>query len=849
MLVEWGRRAVVPISLLSIVALTTGFQLFLPRFRSQWIDTAVAQHNLILTGVGGDPWQYRPLSDYLIQPIFNALLNLHVSNAYLDGFVLFRGAQEVGAFALALVYFRKLGLGLLSSTAGMGLVATAMLIGQLQTNWRLDSYTELILYLLAGVLVLSSRFAFLIPLIVFAALNRESSLLIAFVPLARLQLRTLRSRDNVAPFLTTVICLGLFVLVRVLLRIALPAQDASTRVVTDQLVGNLDLRGPFVYVALALGAIPLVTALGLSMTTPFLRYLFWLIVPIWFASHWWASLDTRPISFLVPFTLVLAPVSLLTFEMLLQPRPVQRANGVLTDMLGSDAKESIAANRETVAALAVVYVLGPVVSGLARVGYPFPMDVIEGSILQEMRRIVLGQSLYAPPTLEYVPTLYAPLYMYISGGLAKLIGVSFAPLRLVSLAASIGSVGFVYALVARDAPGRVAGIMAAAFLFGTTQLRLGDLNPARVDAACLVLLLGAVYTMRRADREQRSVLRLYAIAGVLVGLAVLAKQTAVVVAGALLLFAARSPVLPALGYIAGAGVTLGLGAAYLVISTDGWAWFYLVALPRDHSLDWNLLVAFWTQDVLPNCGLATVLAPVFFVRRSLRGDLSTVRFYAIATGGLLAMGWLATLNIGGGPNSLPPAYAALAILFGLGFHETLQLMRTRFSDARAPLVALFAVAAFVLTAFEYTPGQLVPLRANRKAGQRLVGAIASLPGSVLAPDAGEYQLDAGRGDQAYPANWLELMGAYGGQVLPEGREWLSLFEQTLASRQFEYVLVDPERHGPELHNVLSRHGYVNEGRLIAPDDPFYTWTIGRSTGGGSFTPVLEVYVPPERAAR
>src|SRR5438105_8807906 len=136
--------------------------------------------------------------------------------------------------------------------------------------------------------------------------------------------------------------------------------------------------------------------------------------------------------------------------------------------------------------------------------------------------------------------------MYISGGLAKLIGVSFAPLRLVSLAASIGSVGFVYALVARDAPGRVAGIMAAAFLFGTTQLRLGDLNPARMDAACLVLLLGAVYTMRRADREQRSVLRLYAIAGVLVGLAVLAKQTAVVVAGALLLLAARSPVLPAL---------------------------------------------------------------------------------------------------------------------------------------------------------------------------------------------------------------------------------------------------------------------------------------------------------------
>src|SRR4029077_427016 len=101
---------------------------------------------------------YRPLSDYLIQGLFNVLIAFNNRNPYLYGFVLFRGAQEVGIFALGYVYFRKLNLSVVSSIAGLGAICIAMVIGQLQTNWRLDTYTDVLFYLLAAALTLSRKF-------------------------------------------------------------------------------------------------------------------------------------------------------------------------------------------------------------------------------------------------------------------------------------------------------------------------------------------------------------------------------------------------------------------------------------------------------------------------------------------------------------------------------------------------------------------------------------------------------------------------------------------------------------------------------------------------------------------
>jgi hypothetical protein len=287
---------------------------------------------------------------------------------------------------------------------------------------------------------------------------------------------------------------------------------------------------------------------------------------------------------------------------------------------------------------------------------------------------------------------------------------------------------------------------------------------------------------------------------------------------------------------------LAAATTFLFWTSGGWARFYLIDLPRNHGYDWSNLVGFWTTTMLPNFGLAAPFVLVFLVATDGRRP-GTTAFYALMAGGLIAMSWVSLLNIGGAPNSLPPAYAGLALLFGLGVQPTLRRCeRRRLGPFQAaPLVLV--LMALALGRLEYVATDPAPLAPNARAGQRLVQAIAALPGPVFAPDFGEFQHQAGKGDQAHTTNYQELLGFYGGAVLPEGRQWLNDLEAALAARRFAYVLVDPEGSDQAFTTMLDRNGYARRGRLMPEGDPFYLWAIGQTSGRGHLTPAPDVYVP------
>jgi hypothetical protein len=379
-------------------------------------------------------------------------------------------------------------------------------------------------------------------------------------------------------------------------------------------------------------------------------------------------------------------------------------------------------------------------------------------------------------------------------------------------------------------------------LLGTTQLPGESLTTVRVDALCLLFLMGAICTTRLVDRQPVSASRLSALSGLLVALSILTKQTAAVVALALLVLSLPQPRARLFPYLAGLLATLSAAGLYLLASSDGWARFYLVDLPRNHTPDWSMVVGFWTQYLFPHMLAPVVLGGIYVISRSVRRDY-TVWFYALAAGSLVAMGWVSILNPGGNTNTLRPAFAGLALLFGLGFTETVRLARARLPELRAASLGLLAVAGLTLVALEYSPGPTASLRANALAGQRLMDAMAALPGSVWAPELGEFQLRAGKGDQAYPAMWHELLGSYGGTLLPEGRQFLNNLDDALSTAQYAEVLMDPEGLDPTLNALLSQHGYMKVGPLFRKDDVFFLWGRGRSSGGGSLTPAPDVYVP------
>src|SRR5262245_11397892 len=68
-----------------------------------------------------------------------------------------------------------------------------------------------------------------------------------------------------------------------------------------------------------------------------------------------------------------------------------------------------------------------------RARFPYDLEWMEGGALVHVARILEGSPLYVPPSLEFTPYIYTPLYWYVSAGFAKVMGLSLFTLRLVSL--------------------------------------------------------------------------------------------------------------------------------------------------------------------------------------------------------------------------------------------------------------------------------------------------------------------------------------------------------------------------------------------------------------------------------
>src|SRR5262245_60258037 len=69
-------------------------------------------------------------------------------------------------------------------------------------------------------------------------------------------------------------------------------------------------------------------------------------------------------------------------------------------------------------AVAAYYLLAYLGVALARIGYPFELEWLEGQSLEEVRRLLAGQPIYAAPSLEFVASNYPPLYFVLAAGSA-----------------------------------------------------------------------------------------------------------------------------------------------------------------------------------------------------------------------------------------------------------------------------------------------------------------------------------------------------------------------------------------------------------------------------------------------
>jgi hypothetical protein len=366
---------------------------------------------------------------------------------------------------------------------------------------------------------------------------------------------------------------------------------------------------------------------------------------------------------------------------------------------------------------------------LARLAYPFTLEVLESNSLVEVHRILSGRALYAAPTVSYVPDGYPPLYFGTSAALASVLGQSYLPLRLVSLVSSLACFAILARLVQRETGSAAAGIAASGLLASTYFVTHAWFDVARVDSLFLALSVAALYTARWMSRTRDAV-----TAGMLLGAAFLTKQTALAEGVAVLAALAAGPrrrlaAPAALAYCAVAGgSTLVLG-----IASHGWYVYYLFQQMSEHALSGGYAVQFWTGYLLPTLGIAICAAVV--------GARRVPVVLAAGCVALVVAGWAPLVQVGGNVNDLLPAYLVVALLAGLAMGgQPGPGARRWVATAAGGLV----IAQIAVLATGFRPDRAIPPAADRAAGLRLLASVHALGGTVAIPGDPGLALMAGQ---------------------------------------------------------------------------------------------------------
>ena len=259
---------------------------------------------------------------------------------------------------------------------------------------------------------------------------------------------------------------------------------------------------------------------------------------------------------------------------LAEPGPPPEAGLRRRDLLrGWDMPRAVRCAAALLGAAAIATYL---VTALARIGYPYPLEYLESNSLVEVQRILTGRQLYPAPGVDYVPDGYPPLYFAVCAAVARVLGLSYLPLRLVSLVSSLACFAVLARLVQRETASAAAGIAAAGLLAATYFVTDTWFDVARVDSLFLMFSVAALYNARWMVRARGAVLT-----GLLLAAVFLTKQNGLAEGVAVLAALAAGPRRRLAGLAAATyAAVLGISTLALDLASHGWYVYYVLVLMR-----------------------------------------------------------------------------------------------------------------------------------------------------------------------------------------------------------------------------------------------------------------------------
>jgi hypothetical protein len=393
-----------------------------------------------------------------------------------------------------------------------------------------------------------------------------------------------------------------------------------------------------------------------------------------------------------------------------------------------------------------------------RVGYPHELEWMEGALADHAWRVANGLPIYCAPSPEHVPFLYAPLLFWL-GGLGIWLGFDpIVALRLVSIAATVGTAMLVGHWVRRETARVAPGLVASGLFFAGYGWLAWWYDLARNDTLFVLLCVATSYQLRHGGARR------WVWAALLATAALLAKQSALMWLPAVGVGALCVDWRTALRFGAATALAMGVAVGLLHLGTDGWSTFYLFDMPRHHGWNGDRKLGFWTEDVVPMLPLL-VLGIGGFVAMCRAGAVRPALFLAAFGSGALATSWLSRLHVGGFDNVLLYGFAGACVL---GPIAAAKVTADAGGVVRVAAVVLL-LAQFVwlgAKAWQRGTATWLPSTAHRQAHDELAAFVARQPGPVWVPAHGAITTRAGKATGAHGQAIFDLLQAL--PKLPDG---------------------------------------------------------------------------------
>ncbi|MCX5741798.1 MAG: hypothetical protein NT062_04770 [Proteobacteria bacterium] len=457
-------------------------------------------------------------------------------------------------------------------------------------------------------------------------------------------------------------------------------------------------------------------------------------------------------------------------------------------------------------ALYQLYTLGAAISH--RVFYPYDLEWMEGGVLVHAQRIRDGLGIYAPPSRDFIPYLYTPLYPTI----IALFGPSYAIGRLISVGALLGLVGTGTAsMIGRRHQHRSYGpvLAGAALAFGlfaaVYPFTKAWYDLVRADTLFLWLVTAGLAGLARWSREGRGLggHARVAAGAALLALAFFAKQTAILyvgLGGAIVLVLAWRRVITYV--VVSGGIGLGF-VALLDNNTRGWFWIYVSKIHRAHdfSMDrfWGgferILWHFPLMTIAIGVGLLVTLV-TWIVRRKFPAPAAPLVLWSATFAVSVLVGVLGIATEWSVENAFIPAFlhgalaAGAAVAAVAGCVRLLVERHPRAAGILATLAALGIAIPLAVTCYRarWNWRPFVPTTIDRTAGDHLVDRIRQIPGPVWVPSHPWYGVLAGK------TPYVHRMGVK--DVTARKPYEIDLLDEAIDRHAFAAIVLD----NTDLHN-------------------------------------------------